>query len=115
MIFSVYFFFYIGHTTWRQLRRSGRKKICIKTTTIIEHNTKIGDHVHISTGAILNGNVNIGSEVFIGSGSIIKNGIVIKDRALIGMGSVVIKDVNELQIVAGNPAKPIYKWSERLL
>lgn len=53
--------------------------------------------------------VNIGDEVFIGSNSKILKGVSIGNGAIIGAGSVVINNVEEMVIVAGNPAKYIKK------
>lgn len=49
----------------------------------------------------------IEDDVWIGGGAIILPGIHIGKGAVIGAGSVVTKDVNENEIVAGNPAKKI--------
>lgn len=43
----------------------------------------------------------------IGAGAIILPGIVIGKRAKIGAGSVVTKDVEDNQVVIGNPARPL--------
>ena len=51
--------------------------------------------------------VRIGKYVFIGAGSIILPGVSIGDGALISAGSVVTRDVNDFEIIAGNPAKVI--------
>ena len=63
----------------------------------------------------------IGDYVWIGADSIILSGVKIGEGAVIGAGSVVTKDVSNLDIVAGNPAKkigqrsviPVYKISYR--
>lgn len=73
----------------------------------IEHDTKIGNHTHISTFAVVNGDCKIGNEVFIGSNATIANKIIIADQTIIGAGSVVIKNVLEKEIQAGNPAQKI--------
>lgn len=72
---------------------------------LVEHDCQIGQHCHISTGAILNGNVKISDGVLVGSGAILKQGISVGKNAIIGMGSVVLKNVENDQIVFGNPAK----------
>ena len=39
---------------------------------VIEHNSEIRDHCHISTGAIINGGVIVGERSFIGSSAVTK-------------------------------------------
>ena len=46
----------------------------LNTKSLIEHDSKVGDHTHISTGAILNGDSTIGQGCFVGSNAIIVNG-----------------------------------------
>lgn len=79
----------------------------INSMSLIEHDSRIGNHVHVSTGAIINGGCTVGNESFIGSGAIIVNNINIGDNIVIGAGSVVIKDVKESGIYVGNPCKKI--------
>jgi len=56
---------------------------------LLEHETKVFDHCHISTGAILNGGVTIERDCFIGSGAIIKEGVNVGERSIVGMGVIV--------------------------
>jgi acetyltransferase-like isoleucine patch superfamily enzyme len=59
------------------------------------------------------GNMTIGNDVWIGKNVIIVPGVCIGDGAIIAAGSVVIKNVEDYQIVGGNPAKPIkYRFNE---
>ena len=46
-------------------------------------------------------------EASIGSGAVILGGVRIGRGAMIGAGAVVTRDVEEGQIVAGNPARPV--------
>lgn len=46
---------------------------------------------------------------WIGAGAIILPGVTIGRRAVVGAGSVVTRSVEPLQVVVGNPAKPIRK------
>jgi maltose O-acetyltransferase len=55
------------------------------------------------------GKIIINDNVFIGAGSIILPGVTIGKNSIIGAGSVVTKHVQENVVVAGNPAKEIYK------
>ncbi len=58
----------------------------INSRALIEHDTWVDSHCHISTGAILNGGVKVGAKTFIGSGSIVKESAVIGEGCLVGMG-----------------------------
>lgn len=51
--------------------------------------------------------ISIGDDVWIGSRVIILGGVRIGNHCIIGAGSVVTHDVNDYEIVAGNPAKVI--------
>jgi len=46
----------------------------------------------------------IGNDVWVGAGSIIIPGVTIANHAIVAAGSVVTKNVNEWEIVGGNPA-----------
>ena len=56
----------------------------------------------------------IGDNVWIGESAIILPGIIIGDGAIIGAGSVVTRNVKKNTIVAGNPAKTIKEFDEKL-
>ena len=59
------------------------------------------------------GNVIIGNDVWIGINTTIMSGVSIGDGAIIGANSVVTKDVEDYEVVAGNPAKHIkYRFKE---
>ena len=51
--------------------------------------------------------ITVGKNSFIGARSMILPGVCIGDRAIVGAMAVVSKDVDDYQIVAGNPAKKI--------
>lgn len=51
----------------------------------------------------------IGNDVWIGESTYIKSGIKIGDGAIIGASAVVTKDVEPYSVVAGVPAKELYK------
>ena len=56
--------------------------------------------------------IKIENNVWIGGNVVILPGVTIKEGAVVGAGSVVTKDVDEMTIVAGNPAKAIRKITE---
>jgi acetyltransferase-like isoleucine patch superfamily enzyme len=51
----------------------------------------------------------IGNDVWIGANATILPGLRVGNGAIIGAGSVVVRDVEDFEVVAGNPAKHI-KW-----
>ena len=65
--------------------RVGENSI-INNRSLLEHDSTVEDHCHISTGAILNGGVTIGEGSFVGSGTVIKEGVKIGHDCVIGMG-----------------------------
>lgn len=87
----------------------------------------IGDNVLIGSGALISDNdahplhpddrndvsktlsaaIEIGDDVFIGARSIVLKGVKLGRGAVVGAGSVVSRDVPEMTVVAGNPAKHI--------
>jgi len=73
----------------------------------VDTDARIGNFCHINAGVKIGGNATIEDEVFIGTGAVIHPGVKIGNKAMIGAGSVVLKDVEEGQIVHGNPAMPI--------
>ncbi len=86
----------------------GTGVIC-NTSSIIEHECKIGDFAHIAPGATLAGNVTVGKRSFIGANSVVKEGVTIGKDVIVGAGSVVVKNISDRQIFVGNPARPIKK------
>ena len=59
------------------------------------------------------GDIKIGNDVWIGYQTIIMTGVVVGDGAVIGAGSVITKNVDDYEIVAGNPAKHIGTDSQK--
>lgn len=76
-------------------------------STLIAHDSRIGDFVTISSLCGISGGVQIGSFVFIGNHATILPKISIADGSFIGAGSVVIKDIRKPCKVFGNPAQII--------
>lgn len=88
------------------------KHVIVNTASVIEHDCKIDDFVHVSPNATIAGNVEIGEGTHIGSGAIVIPNVVIGKWAVIGAGAVIIKDVPDYAVVVGNPGK-IIKYNEK--
>ncbi len=62
------------------------------------------------------GDVVIENDVWIGTNSLILSGVHIGNGAVVGAGSVVVSDVNDYEVVAGNPARHIrYRFSSEVI
>jgi hypothetical protein len=75
----------------------------------IAYDCIVEDFVTLAPGVFINGNVTIEDEVDIGAGAVVKQGVTIGKKSVTGMGIVVLKDVNEVTTVVGNPAREMVK------
>ncbi len=73
--------------------------------TVISHDSYVGDYSVIGSNVSISGSCNISQNCYIGSGTRIKDHITVGSQSMIGIGSCVINDVEENEIVAGNPAR----------
>ncbi|MDC7292853.1 CatB-related O-acetyltransferase [Butyrivibrio sp. DSM 10294] len=65
----------------------------------------IDEYTYCSDSSLLE----IGNDVWIGSGARIMSGVKIGDGAIIGAGALVTKEVDPYSVVAGVPARTLYK------
>ena len=81
----------------------------------------VGKNCHVGAGAVLAGVIEppsakpviIEDNVVIGANAVIIEGVHVGKNAVIGAGAVVLEDVEENQVVAGNPAKVIKTKDEK--
>ena len=79
----------------------------LNTASVVEHDNRIADFVHISVGAKLAGVVSVGKSTWIGVGAVVKNATSICADCMIGAGAVVVKDILESGTYVGVPARRI--------
>lgn len=77
----------------------------LNTKATIDHESTLGDGVHLAPGATLCGCVKIGNNTFIGAGAVVLPNLVIGNNCIIGAGAVVTKNVPDNVLSYGNPAK----------
>ena len=77
----------------------------ISPSVTISHECIIGKGVFMGAGTTLCGEIEIGDFTVIGAGATILPRIKIEKNVIIGAGSVVTKNVEDNQIVYGNPAR----------
>lgn len=87
------------------------KHVIINTNSSVGHDVYIEDFVHIAPNVALAGHVQIGEGTFVGMGASVLPGVRIGKWCTIGAGSVVLENVPDGAVVAGNPAKVIFKES----
>jgi len=75
----------------------------------VAHNTKIGKNSLIIALAMIGGSTKIGENCWIAPSSSLKDNIRIGDQSIVGLGAVVLKDVPNLTVVVGNPARILRK------
>jgi UDP-3-O-[3-hydroxymyristoyl] glucosamine N-acyltransferase len=73
----------------------------------IAHNVHIGKNTQVTAGVVIGGSTIIGNNCWLGLNSTIKHKIKLGNNVIVGSGSSVIHNVEDKDIVAGNPAKSI--------
>jgi sugar O-acyltransferase (sialic acid O-acetyltransferase NeuD family) len=77
----------------------------VNTRASVDHDCRIGAHVHLSPGVTVSGGVTIGDGVHVGTGASIIQGLTIGEGATIAAGAVVVRDVPAQALVLGVPAR----------
>ena len=65
----------------------------VNTSSSVDHDCQIGDHVHVAPGVTLCGAVSVDTGAFVGSGATVIQQISIGRSALVGAGTTVVHDV----------------------
>lgn len=77
----------------------------INTNASVDHDCRIGAHVHIAPGATLSGGVSVGEATHVGVGACVIQGVQIGRRSLVAAGAAVVHDVPDGGRVQGVPAR----------
>jgi sugar O-acyltransferase (sialic acid O-acetyltransferase NeuD family) len=80
----------------------------LNTKASIDHESKLGNGIHLAPGATVCGNVTIGDYTLIGAGATVLPHLKIGKNCTIGAGAVVTKSLADNSKVIGVPAKPYY-------
>ncbi len=79
--------------------------VILNTKASVDHDSVIGDFVHLAPAATLGGNVRVGIDTLIGPGATIVSGVSIGSRTVIGAGAVVLRNVPDDVTAWGVPAR----------
>lgn len=89
------------------------KDFCIiNTGAQLEHNSYMGEYVHLSAGSITGGLVTIKAFAAVTLGVTIFDRVTIGKNTVVGSGSLVTKDLPDNVLAYGNPAKIIRERKE---
>lgn len=76
----------------------------INTRASVDHDCRLGAHVHIAPGATLCGSVRVDDCAFIASGATVIQGRSVGEDAVVGAGSVLVRDLGARLIFLGPAA-----------
>ncbi|MEZ5351934.1 MAG: acetyltransferase [Bryobacteraceae bacterium] len=79
--------------------------VIINTNASVDHDCEIGSFAHICPGCALAGAVRVGEQTLLGTGCRLIPGVSVGASAQIGAGSVVTRDVADLTVALGIPAR----------
>jgi sugar O-acyltransferase (sialic acid O-acetyltransferase NeuD family) len=79
----------------------------VNTGATVDHDCRIGRHVHLAPGVTLSGAVSIGKSTHVGSGATVVQGVRIGAQCVIAAGALVVADIPDGHRVAGVPARPM--------
>jgi sugar O-acyltransferase (sialic acid O-acetyltransferase NeuD family) len=86
----------------------------INTKSVVEHDCRLAQGVHISPNASLAGGVEVGENSWIGIGSQVKQLVEIGREVTVGAGTTVINHVPDFHTVVGSPAKQLFKSQDNI-
>jgi len=76
----------------------------VNSGTLLGHDIEIGNNNYFAGQVCIGSGLKIGDKNFIGLNTSIRNGIRIGDNNIVGMSSNIIKDIDNNNILYGNPA-----------
>lgn len=79
----------------------------------VDHDCVLAEGVHVSPGGRLAGGVRVGRASWIGINAAVRERIEIGERVIVGAGAAVIRNVEDLVVVGGVPAKVLKRVEPR--
>ena len=79
----------------------------IDNGVVIAHDNSIGDGCHIAPGVAMGSGITVGVLAVVGTGASVATGVHVGKSAIVGPGSGGVKDVPDLAVVEGVPARVV--------
>lgn len=79
----------------------------INHNATVDHESVLGDGVHLAPGVTLCGCVQVGSNVMIGAGAVVLPRVAIGENSVVGAGAVVTRNLPAEVVAVGNPARVV--------
>ena len=79
----------------------------IDNGVVIAHDNSIGEGCHIAPGVAMGSGITVGVLAVVGTGASVATGVHVGKSAIVGPGSGVVKDVPDLAVVEGVPARVV--------
>jgi sugar O-acyltransferase (sialic acid O-acetyltransferase NeuD family) len=79
----------------------------VNTGAIVDHDCVLEDYASIAPGVILSGNVTVGAFSAVGPGAVVLQGKRIGPQSVVGAGAVLTRDIAELVVAFGVPARVV--------
>ena len=83
------------------------KHCIINSGSVVDHDNRLDDFVHLSPNATLCGTVTVGANTHIGAGVTVRNNTNITTDCVVGIGAAVVADITEAGTYVGVPAKRV--------
>ncbi|NNM03670.1 MAG: acetyltransferase [Gemmatimonadetes bacterium] len=90
------------------------KNTILNTGSCVDHDTKVGNHVHLAPAAALCGGCTVGDLAHVGAGAVVIQDIRVGSGSIVAAGATVVRDVPDGTTVAGTPARAIPSSRDRV-
>jgi sugar O-acyltransferase (sialic acid O-acetyltransferase NeuD family) len=79
--------------------------VLLNTRSSVDHDSVLGDFVHVSAGAVVGARCHIGEETMISLGASVSSDRTVGARTIVGAGAVVVRDIPDDVVAYGVPAR----------